>query len=141
MRRQDGRGGHLRQMLAGATGLACAQAGATNIDVGNPDLKLRWDACRTSARRSATDESGRYFTTTSKNYGMPRMPDEIKARVWDVFLSDKAAIESIQSSYDALGADTPDTSVRVDQAALRYRRMVADALAREEAAAPNGTVR
>ena len=55
--------------------------------------------------------------------------------VWNVFLTDKLAIESIQESYDELGAATPDASVRADEAAVRFRRIVMRMAADEAAEA------
>lgn len=78
--------------------------------------------------------STHYFTAISKTYGVEKLPPFVKQMVWDIFLTDKTAIESIQRSYDQLGSDAPDVSVRVDAAALRYRGMVSNLLEAEAAA-------
>ncbi|WGM45947.1 Dicamba O-demethylase, oxygenase component [Brevundimonas sp. NIBR10] len=74
-----------------------------------------------------TDTSCHYFVAAASNYGAKLEGDALAAQnqvVWDVFLTDREAIESIQTSYNELGAATPDTSVRADEAALRFRRML-----------------
>jgi vanillate O-demethylase monooxygenase subunit len=81
-----------------------------------------------------TNNSLHYFMASSKNYGIEVIPDSIKQAVWDIFLTDKAAIESIQRSYDLLGSNTPEVSVRADVAALRYRDLVANLVKAESAA-------
>ncbi|MDH7799021.1 MULTISPECIES: aromatic ring-hydroxylating dioxygenase subunit alpha [unclassified Beijerinckia] len=74
-----------------------------------------------------TATSCHYFVASASNYG--KKPEgEALARenqtVWDIFLTDKIAIESIQESYGEMGADTPDVSVKADDAALRFRRIL-----------------
>jgi vanillate O-demethylase monooxygenase subunit len=83
------------------------------------------------------DRSCHYFTATAKNYGAAVHPPEAGQAVWEIFLADKAAIESIQRSYDLLGENTPDVSVQVDSAELRYRRILEEVLKRETDDAAN----
>ncbi len=81
-----------------------------------------------------TDGSCHYFVATSSNYSRPPTAEELPARnqaVFDVFLTDKAAIEAIQQAYEELGTRAPDTSVRADEAAVRFRRILATQVAAE----------
>jgi len=76
-----------------------------------------------------------YFVGTAHSYGEPAAGDVLKAQnqvLFDVFLADKTAIEAIQQAYDELGAATPDCSVRADEAALKFRRLL-DGMIGEEA--------
>jgi vanillate O-demethylase monooxygenase subunit len=77
-----------------------------------------------------TDTSCHYFVAAAKNEGTPEDPARNKM-IWDIFLTDKTAIESIQQSYLELGDDTPDMSVNADVAAVRFRRILEQQLQRE----------
>lgn len=82
-----------------------------------------------------SDTTCHYFTASASNYGTALEGDALAASntfVWEVFLTDKAAIESIQQSYMELGSETPDVSVRADEAALRFRRILEQQLLSEE---------
>jgi vanillate O-demethylase monooxygenase subunit len=80
------------------------------------------------------DRSCHYFVTFAKNYGGP-YTEQFKKAVWDIFLADKTAIESIQRSYDKLGAATPDVSVLADNGGLHFRRILEKVIARDRAGA------
>ncbi|WP_454744059.1 hypothetical protein [Cupriavidus necator] len=85
-----------------------------------------------------TDTSCHYFVAASSNYGTAPSDEEWKTEnqfLWDVLLTDKAAIEWIQQSYLDMGSKTPDVSVRADEAALRFRRMLEQQLLRESESA------
>lgn len=74
-----------------------------------------------------TNTTCHYFAVAAGNYGTKPEGEALKASnqaIWNVFLEDKVAIEAIQTAYMEFGADTPDTSVRADDAALRFRRML-----------------
>lgn len=74
-----------------------------------------------------TATSCHYFVASASNFGK-KQEGEALARenqtVWEIFLTDKVAVESIQESYNEMGADTPDVSVKADEAALRFRRIL-----------------
>jgi vanillate O-demethylase monooxygenase subunit len=77
----------------------------------------------------ATETSCYQFASSVQNYREPISAEQAAARtqqLWDVFLTDKAATESIQMSYDEQGADAADCSVRADEGALRFRRIIAE---------------
>lgn len=85
-----------------------------------------------------TERSCHYFTASASDYGVRPEGEALEAQnrnVWNVFLTDKLAIESIQQSYDEMGAATPDASVRADEAAVRFRRIVMRMAADEAAEA------
>jgi vanillate O-demethylase monooxygenase subunit len=74
-----------------------------------------------------TDTSCHYFVATSNNDAAAEDEEARVAKnktVWDIFLTDKMAIESIQRSYLELGAETPDLSVKADKAAVRFRQIL-----------------
>ena len=75
-----------------------------------------------------TDRSCHYFMTLGANYGEEPVGAALEAQakaLWDIVLTDKEAVESIQEAYNRFGAATPDASVRADEAAVRYRLMLA----------------
>jgi len=81
-----------------------------------------------------TDRSCHYFAASAGNYGEAATGAALDAQnqdVWNIFLTDKLAIESIQESYDEMGAAAPDASVKADDAAVRFRRMIMQ-MVREE---------
>jgi Vanillate O-demethylase oxygenase C-terminal domain len=81
-----------------------------------------------------TETSCHYFAAVAANYGSaPKGEALAKAlqATWDIFLTDRVAIESIQDSYREFGAATTDINVRADEAALRFRRLLAEQVARE----------
>jgi vanillate O-demethylase monooxygenase subunit len=83
-----------------------------------------------------TETSCHYFVAASANYGEEPSEEALaiqNAAVMDIFLTDKMAIESIQKAYSTLRSP-PDVSVRADEAALRFRRILAQQAARETAA-------
>lgn len=84
-----------------------------------------------------TETSCHYFVGMASNYGAAPTPQWLAASnkaVHDVFLTDQAAIESIQEAYGELSTElAPDTSVIADEAALRFRRILG-VKARSEAA-------
>jgi nitrite reductase/ring-hydroxylating ferredoxin subunit len=83
----------------------------------------------------ANDTACHYFVASAANYGQAPVGDALAASnrfVWEVFLTDKMAVESIQQTYLELGADTPDVSVRADEAAVRFRWLLEQQIKREE---------
>jgi vanillate O-demethylase monooxygenase subunit len=83
-----------------------------------------------------TVTSCHYFVASASNYGQEPKGDalvEQNRRVREVFVEDQIAVESIQQSYDELGAETPDCSVKADEAALRFRRILNQMIAQEAA--------
>lgn len=83
-----------------------------------------------------TDTSCHYFVASSDNSGVPDEGEALVAKnktIWNIFLTDKLAIESIQQSYNELGADTPDLSVKADKAAVRFRQILERQLLAEAA--------
>lgn len=99
------------------------------------------DPERSPAMRSApmaftpeTDQSCHYFMAVGANYGDEPVGAVLEAQgqaLWNLILDDKDAAESIQEAYNMLGAKTPDVSVRADEGAVRFRRMLAEQVARE----------
>jgi len=74
-----------------------------------------------------TDRSCHYFAAVAANYGKAQEGEELAKALqttWDIFMADKLAIETIQQAYDEFGLLTPDTSVRADAAAIRFRRVL-----------------
>lgn len=103
-----------------------------------PDEPGRPAACRHApfAITPETMTSCHYFVASASNYGIEPKGEALTAQnksVWDVFLTDKAAIEAIQQSYDELGRAAPDCSVRADEAALRFRRVLNQMIKQEMA--------
>jgi nitrite reductase/ring-hydroxylating ferredoxin subunit len=75
-----------------------------------------------------------YFVCTAANYGKLASGAGLEAQnkaLWNVFLEDKVAVEAIQKAYDELGSLTPDCSVRADDAALKFRRLLNDMIMEE----------
>lgn len=90
-----------------------------------------------------TDLSCHYFMTLGASYGEEPVGAALEARakaLWDLILTDKEATESIQEAYNMLGAMTPDCSVKSDEAAVRYRRMLAQQIMDEQQPAQNKSV-
>ena len=85
-----------------------------------------------------TATSCHYFISTAHNYGTPPASEDIlKAQnqaLLEIFLTDKLAVEAIQRAYDELGTNTPDCSVRADDAALKFRRLLDGLIAAEAGA-------
>jgi phenylpropionate dioxygenase-like ring-hydroxylating dioxygenase large terminal subunit len=111
-----------------------------------PDDPVRPTACRHApfAITPETDTSCHYFVASASNYGEAQQGDALAQAnklIWDVFLSDKEAIESVQRSYLDLGERTPDVSVRADEAAVRFRRVLEQQLLREAPAVPDSAGR
>lgn len=105
-----------------------------------PDSPNRPMACRHSpfAITPETESSCHYFVASASNYGEPQFGEALEKTnkiVWDVFMTDKEAIESTQAAYLEQGEKAPDVSVKADEAAVRFRRILEDQLLREEAAA------
>jgi phenylpropionate dioxygenase-like ring-hydroxylating dioxygenase large terminal subunit len=103
-----------------------------------PDQPDRPAAVRQSpfAITPETATSCHYFVCTASNYGKLATGEALEAQnkaLWDVFLDDKQAVEAIQQAYDELGSGAPDCSVRADEAALKFRRLLNSMIAEEAA--------
>lgn len=82
-----------------------------------------------------TDASCHYFFALGANYGDEPEGEMLEMRakgLWNVVLEDRVAVEYIQQAYLKFGAETPDHSLRADQAALYYRHLLTK-LVEEEA--------
>lgn len=82
-----------------------------------------------------TDQSCHYFMTLGANYGEEPVGPALEAQaqaLWNLILTDKEAAESVQEAYNKLGESTPDVSVKADEAAVRYRRMLAQQVMNEQ---------
>ena len=82
-----------------------------------------------------TETSCHYFAAGSSNYGPILEGENLEKSIqsiWNIFLDDKTVLESIQQSYDELGFDAPDTSVRADEAALQFRQILQRQVAVEQ---------
>ena len=74
-----------------------------------------------------SDTSCHYFFALGANYGDEPEGEMLALRaqgLWNVVLEDKVAVEYIQQAYLKFGAETPDHSLRADQAALHYRQIL-----------------
>ena len=82
-----------------------------------------------------TATSCHYFAASSSNYGPILQGEELQKAIqstWDIFLADKLVLESIQQSYDELRLEAPDVSIRADEAALHFRRILAQQVGIEQ---------
>lgn len=94
-----------------------------------PDDPQRPKAIRSApmACTPETDQSCHYFMTLGANYGVEPVGEALQAQaqaLWDIVLADKEASQLIQQAYNRFGTATPDVSVRADEAAVRFRRML-----------------
>ncbi|HKX80313.1 MAG TPA: aromatic ring-hydroxylating dioxygenase subunit alpha [Novosphingobium sp.] len=92
----------------------------------------------------ATDQSCHYFFTVGADYGEEPVGEAHRLRgqaLWDLILTDKEAAEYIQQAYNTFGAATPDVSVRADEGAVRYRRILARQCLHEQRVADEALAR
>jgi vanillate O-demethylase monooxygenase subunit len=82
-----------------------------------------------------TPRSTHYFWSVSRNYvvGDTAMSEAIRTAICATFAEDKAILEAQQRGMDESGLSVPQLAIKVDDAPLRARRLLAARLRREAA--------